>query len=90
MSDSLLELGNRLRELRAKHGLTQEEFAQIAGIGYKFYQVIESAKKKQIWLSTIERLANAYSLEAWELLAPKFPEKSKLSRKAPSSRVHRK
>ena len=89
MNDALEELGNTLRDLRARHGLTQEEFAQIAGIGYKFYQQIETAKKKQIWLSTIERLAMAYNLRTWELLSPLALEKSTLTRKAPSSRVHR-
>ena len=90
MDSSLVKLGKRLRTLRAMHKLTQEEFAQIAGIGYKFYQQIETANKKEIWLSTIERLAAAYNLEAWQLLAPNLPEDSKLKKKAPSSRVHRK
>jgi len=86
---SLIALGAKLRELRTRHELTQEEFAQVAGIGYKFYQQIETGKKKQIWLSTIERLASAYSLEAWELLSPEIPRNSKLAKKVPSSRVHR-
>jgi transcriptional regulator with XRE-family HTH domain len=85
----LQELGQRLRDLREKHKLTQEEFAQLAGIGYKFYQQIETANKKEIWLSTVQRLAAAYNLETWELLAPKLPENSKLAKKVPRSRVHR-
>ncbi|QYY35413.1 helix-turn-helix domain-containing protein [Ruficoccus sp. ZRK36] len=89
MDNSLAELGDRLRSLRARHGLTQEEFAQLAGIGYKFYQDIEGARKKEIWLSTVERLAAPYGLRAWQLLTPDMPEDSKLTRKAPSSRVHR-
>ncbi|MBC2595954.1 helix-turn-helix domain-containing protein [Ruficoccus amylovorans] len=89
MDNSLAELGDRLRSLRARHGLTQEEFAQLAGIGYKFYQDIEGARKKEIWLSTVERLAIPYGLRAWQLLTPDMPEDSKVARKAPSSRVHR-
>jgi len=90
VSDSLVDLGNTLRELRTKNGLTQEEFAQAAGIGYKFYQQIETARKKQIWLSTIERLAAPYHLQDWELLSPEALEKSSTVKKVPSSRVHRK
>ncbi|WP_269540170.1 helix-turn-helix domain-containing protein [Cerasicoccus fimbriatus] len=89
MDNSLRALGDRLRQLRARHGLTQEEFAQIAGIGYKFYQDIEGGRKKEIWLSTVERLAAAYGLRAWQLLMPNMPEGSKVARKVASSRVHR-
>jgi len=85
----LKQLGQRLRDLRRKHGLTQEEFAQIAGIGYKFYQQIETARKKEIWLSTVQRLAAAYDLEDWEILAPELPKDSKVTKKIPSSKVHR-
>jgi len=90
VNDSLKELGSHLRALRARHQITQEEFAQIAGIGYKFYQQIETGNKKEIWLSTVERLAAAYNLRAWELLRPELPEATTVAKKAPSSRVHRK
>jgi hypothetical protein len=35
-----------LKELRQRHGLTQEEFAEYAGISYKYYQQIEAGRKK--------------------------------------------
>jgi transcriptional regulator with XRE-family HTH domain len=89
VNTSLKELGERLRALRTKHNLTQEEFAQLAGLGYKFYQQIEGVRKKEIWLSTVERLAAAYGLRAWQLLAPDFPADSKPIRRVASSRVHR-
>lgn len=72
MSSSAL-VYRRVRELRLKSGLTQEAFAERAGISYKFYQQIESGRKKQIWLETVERLAKAFELEAWELIAPNEP-----------------
>ncbi len=90
MDSTLKRVGDRFRLLRNRHGLTQEEFAQLAGIGYKFYQQIEGGTKKQIWLSTIEKLAKAYNLDAWQILSPEPPEKSKLAAKIPSSRVHNK
>ena len=63
-------LSHRLRQLRESSGLTQEEFAEKAGVGYKFYQQIESGRKKQIWLETVARLAAGFGLEAWQLLGP--------------------
>lgn len=85
---TLEKLGLRLRELRDKHDLTQEEFGAIAGFSQKHYQQIESGNKKQIWLETVERLAAAYGLEAWQLLAPTFPTKTKLASKPESSKIH--
>ena len=53
--DTLALIASRLRELRLRHGLTQQEFAELAGVGFKFYQLLESGRKKQIWLETVER-----------------------------------
>ena len=72
------QLAERLRQLRMRRGLTQEEFAEIAGISYKFYQQIESGRKKQLWLETVERLAAGFGLEAWQLLGSELPAESKV------------
>jgi transcriptional regulator with XRE-family HTH domain len=85
---TLKKLGNRLKELRNRHGLTQEEFGAISGFSQKHYQQIESGNKKQIWLETVERLAAAYSLEAWQILSPNCPSKTKLVKKPKSSKIH--
>ena len=87
-SSSLKQLAQRLRELRQRHGLTQEEAAGVCGISYKFYQQIEANRKKQIWLETVERLAAGYGLAAWELLSPDLPKTTKLAKEPRSSRVH--
>lgn len=71
-------LAERLRQLRLRHGLTQEQFAEAAGIGYKFYQQIESGRKKQLWLETLDRLAAGFGLEAWQLLGSELPAGSKV------------
>lgn len=60
----------RLRELRNAHNLTQERFAERAGISYKYYQALEAGRKRELRLTTLERLAAAYDIEVWELLAP--------------------
>lgn len=65
--DFLLE---RIRQLRAERGLTQEEFAEKAQISYKYYQAVEAGRKADLRLSTLERLAKAHGLQVWELLLP--------------------
>jgi transcriptional regulator with XRE-family HTH domain len=70
----ILELAQRLRWLRQCLGLTQEQFAEQAGLSYKFYQQIESGRKKQVWLETLERIAAGFGLESWQLLAPTPPK----------------
>jgi transcriptional regulator with XRE-family HTH domain len=74
---NLLEfLVERIRRLRAERGLTQEEFAEKAQISYKYYQAIEAGRKADLRLSTLVRLADAHSLEVWELLLPQTPERA--------------
>ena len=64
----------RLRELRARAGLTQEKLAEKAGLRYKHYQAVEAGRKPDIRLSTVERIAKAFGIEAWELLHPTMAE----------------
>ena len=71
------ELKKRLRLLREKFGLTQQQVAALAGLDYKFYQYIESPRKKQIWLETIARMADVYRMEVWQILHPDFLEHAK-------------
>lgn len=73
VSELLPRLASRLRLLRQRHGLTQEQFAEAAGLSYKFYQQIEAGRKKQLWLETVERLAVGFGLEPWQLLGPSEP-----------------
>jgi transcriptional regulator with XRE-family HTH domain len=64
----LPQLVRRLRELRRQAGLTQEQFAERAQIGYKFYQQIETGARRDLRLSTLERLAGAHGISVSELL----------------------
>ncbi len=58
----------RIRSLRENLGLSQEAFAERAGLKYKHYQSIEAGRKVDIRLSTIAKLARASGLEPRELL----------------------
>lgn len=43
-------------------------------MSYKYYQALEAGRKRELRLSTIERLAAAYGIAVWELLAPAVPK----------------
>ena len=60
----------RLKDLRASKGLTQEQFAEQSGMSYKYYQAVEAGRKRDLRLSTLDRLAKAHGLETWQLLLP--------------------
>jgi transcriptional regulator with XRE-family HTH domain len=68
--DTVQRLLGRLRALRVARGLTQEQFAEQSGISYKYYQAVEAGRKRDLRLSTLDRLASAHGLEAWQLLLP--------------------
>jgi len=78
----------RIRALRLRHHLTQQELAEIADFSQNFLQQIESGRKKEIWVSTVERLAAAFSLSLHEFFAPEMPTGTKLAKRPVSSRVH--
>ena len=67
-NDTATRLLARVKELREARGLSQEAVAEKAGLGYKYYQHVESGRRRDIRLSTIEKLAKACGLELWELL----------------------
>jgi len=58
----------RVKDLREALGLSQEAFAERAGLKYKHYQAIEAGRKIDIRVSTLEKLAKACGLEPAELL----------------------
>ena len=84
---TLKHLIRRLRKLREVHGITQEAFAEMSGISYKYYQAVEAGRKQELRLTTLERFARAYRIEVHQLLAPKLPV-TKLPRK-PHSKTRR-
>jgi transcriptional regulator with XRE-family HTH domain len=63
----------RLKALRRKHGLTQEQFSEMSGIAYKYYQQLEAGRKRDLRLSTLQRISTAYGIEVHQLLARREP-----------------
>jgi transcriptional regulator with XRE-family HTH domain len=63
----LPQLLERLKQLRKDAGLTQEQFAERAGMSYKYYQQVEAGRKRDLRLSTLERLARAHRIDLCEL-----------------------
>ena len=76
MGKTQKNLVKRLKELRKIHHVTQEEFSERTGISYKYCQAVEAGVKKELRISTLERLADAYGIEVWELLGPEVPQTS--------------
>ena len=70
-----------IRQLRRASGLTQEEFAEQAGFSYKYYQAVEAGRKRDLRISTLDRLAEAYRVDVAELLAAKLIVPKNIRRK---------
>lgn len=74
-------IASRLRELRARHGLTQEQVAALLDADLRWYQRIEWGAK-DVRVSTVDRLAAVYGITAVEFLASNVP-KTKVHPPAP-------
>jgi transcriptional regulator with XRE-family HTH domain len=79
-------VASRLRELRKRHELTQEQMALLLGTDVKWYQRIEWSEK-DIRASTIERLAAVFGVSPIEFLAAETPETR--VRETPQNSPHR-
>ena len=65
-------LGQRIRELRKSKGITQEELAEMLGIGTPNISYIENGKFAPS-MENFEKLVNIFDVEPYELY--KFPIK---------------
>lgn len=54
-----VSMGFRLKEVREKHGLTQEELARKSGISRVTISMIESGKSSCVKTQTLLKLADA-------------------------------
>jgi transcriptional regulator with XRE-family HTH domain len=63
-------LRRNLRSARLNAGLTQQAFAEKAGVSYKYYQDLEAGRIEGLTLATIERLATAWRVEGWKVFHP--------------------
>jgi transcriptional regulator with XRE-family HTH domain len=62
-----------LRALRLKHGLTQEQLAEKAGLGYKYYQRIELGMIDTPSLAALDKLGRVLKVKPWLLLCDDIP-----------------
>ena len=62
------KFSKRLKELRTKRGLTQQELAELADLDYKHIQRLESKTPTDVKLETIEKLAKAFKISCSKLL----------------------
>ena len=62
----LPQFGPRLRELRQRSGLTQEELAERARVGVRTLRDLETGRTARPQRSTVELLATALALDATE------------------------
>lgn len=59
-------LGNRIRELRLKTGLSQEKFALKIGMDRTYFASVETGKRN-IAIVNLEKIANGLELSLSEL-----------------------
>ena len=68
VNDFIRRLLVQIRTLREAQGLSQEAFAELAGLKYKHYQAIEAGRKPKFQIPTLVKIAEALGLKPWELL----------------------
>lgn len=64
-----LRFAKRLRKLRNKFGITQEQLANLSGVDYKHIQLLESKYPPAIKIDTLEKIANAFKITCSKLLS---------------------
>jgi len=62
-----IRFGKRLRGLRKRKNLTQEDLAYAAGLEYKYIQRLEGKKPSSPTLNTLEKLAKALNISLLKL-----------------------
>ncbi len=66
-SKILINFGDKVREVRTKKGLSQEQLAHLADVHRTYIGMIERAEKN-ITLINIEKIANALGVNINELI----------------------
>ena len=62
---------SKIKALRKKRGLTQEELSSAAELEYKYIQRIESKNPPNIGIETLEKIAKALKVPISKLLESK-------------------
>lgn len=63
-----IKFAKRLKDLRKKHGYTQEYLAGISGIDYKHIQRLEGKNPPAVRIDTLEKIAKAFNLPLSKLV----------------------
>ncbi len=63
------KVGQRIKDLRKKRGLTQEKLAELSGIDSKHLQLMESSRPSNSRVDTIQYICNAFGLTIAEFFA---------------------
>ena len=63
-----LQLAKRLKQLRNRNKLTQEEMAEKLEMDLRYYQRLESAKPNAVKIDTIDKIAKALKISPSKLL----------------------
>jgi transcriptional regulator with XRE-family HTH domain len=68
VNETTKRLMARVKQIRLAKELSQEKFAEQAGIDYKYYQHVEAGRRPNPELVTLLKLAKGTGLELWQLL----------------------
>ena len=68
ITDIKINLGLKIKKLRDKRGLTQEQLAAEANIDYKYLQRIEGKNPPNLGIELIEKIAKALKTTPSQLL----------------------
>lgn len=66
----MLSINHRIKEIRAKHGLTQSEFGELVGLKWSQIKDIETEKTKPS-VDLITKISEKLSIDSWWLLTGK-------------------
>lgn len=61
------EVGQKVREIRQRRGLSQDDLAAMTGLEHSYISYIESGKRNPT-LKTLHRIADALKVQLSELL----------------------
>ncbi len=65
--DIKIRVGLKIKELRVRNGFTQENLSELTGIDRTYISDVERGLRN-IAIVNLEKIANAFNIELWELL----------------------
>ncbi|MFA5991865.1 MAG: helix-turn-helix domain-containing protein [Candidatus Doudnabacteria bacterium] len=77
-----MSIGEKIREIRQKKGLTQEALGLLSGLGRVYINHVEKGRYKNITIQTIQKLADALDVSTDELIESETSDKSGLPDKS--------